>query len=1807
MSDDIEAISVRATRLNNLILGRSEATSKIPKQVANGLCRESLLDTLCLLYDECNKDHLKKKDKNVYEFVKKYNSVIKETNNLRVNINDFRVKTLIGKGYFGDVHLATEKTTNDVYAIKKILKGNAITTSQLREERDIMAIATSEWITSLQYAFQDQNHLYLVMEYLPGGDLLSLMIRHGPFEEEWAKFYIAEMTLAINALHTMGYVHRDIKPENICLDRFGHLKLADFGNALQLNKDGNAITISPVGTPDYIAPELLQTFTNAKLTKSIHGVSTIGSGSSQCPNQDNIKEEDEQFQISCDYWSMGVIAYEMLTEVTPFHNDDVNQTYNNIMNFGDFRAAEKLTFPDGFTVSPKFASLVDGLVTDASKRLSYKQIVKHPFFDGIDWTNLRREVPPIIPTISNEEDVSNFEGVDRKGRQSTYNKARPNTTCKGNEFSGQNLPYLGYSYVNPQTTDSMLPVRNQSSENLTIRIKELERTIDEHVKHIKSLQREVLDAQRQSAQTKSLEKILMEAKMELTSLKKQLEEKTAESASFKTEVKTLKSSLKIEEQHRLKKDNEIASLLNSTYQKWEKAKFASEKSYEDRLAQNTTEIISLTKNLTARESELNSKVDECKHLQSRVEKYQELLKASKQQNLEDKAEFDRKQSQVIDGYETKIRELKNKLKNEKQAKQSTSDELREVRKNLDDSICSANSITHSKIVSDRTTDEIKSRMNRQIEENKALREEKVNVERKMEELQKKCDEYSNELNRMRMEQITPNRMSDGGSEHFCSVRGSLESLSGVEELTKQLAASQENEDLLRQRAERLEQVVSRFELAVSNLEQPKSAENLLERQNEKLEGELNTVREQAILERQASRTAFLSLYKLEKQVEDLNSEKKKQHAELEKADKNLKRMRDEKDDIQVQLRDARATIRLKESRITELQSEIQNLKDDLKKEHEMWEKAELERMKEKSEIIEHVSNVHKLQEKLDEEKRKLNTVSQRNTTLDFDYKRLLKERSSLSDELAQSNEYANKLESELNVVKRNFEMLKHTCTIMNAQLDELQAMYKTEVENNKSLCEKSDNLWSQVKGHHDEFKKLRTKLNESQSLKDAAEFKCKQLTEELERAQDKGDVQHQKMVSQQEELIAKTKMLFEVQEELEVVSTEKSNLQRLAENKASELHILKEENTRILTDLYTTKEELNNLTIERKEIKNEMNLMKQELEQLNGTLIEQKNYYTQRVIKAEAIQAQFEKLSEYLQKKVEELSAKKKKSFAEVLFGTNNSSKKENIPIDGTLHTIREELKRERARSNQLKEQLLQAKTEIRTKDAQANVVEKTAVRDTTSNASTKTPRIEAESFQRTASKRKSFQAHRFEMSLESNAADCQFLICMACDKPILIGSPYWHCKECNSSVHRKCRSDVKRSCDGEDMPTVFNQLVAERDASSDVVSVSESESSEAGDYNGQLVLKTKNLHTPVVVNCVYQVTGDVLLLGCDNGLYSYNQQSCQFTHITGIDSVNYMTINANITKCVLIGSNGDTLNQCDTRQLFNRAQASQSLKPKLDTTPLEITFANRIVTERWHYATLNGCNDKPSESLLIACTSARIVVMRFDTMLDRFKPVCALDTAAPVTSILFTQHSAIVSSDKYFEIDLGSLVAEEFLNESDRVAASTKNCKPMSAHRINQHEFLLCFEEFGIFVDDYGSRSRPTELNWANRPCGFMYREPLLFVAYSDMVQIIRINKTHSKESEARRKVDDGMLDEVRKFLHFNAPKLVGDSVDQLSIFVLTKSELSDSGQHLIHLDGVKALKSISNSLDTLVSTSSMTSVPVELASSMETFNSTE
>ena len=151
------------------------------------------------------------------------------------------------------------------------------------EERDIMANANSNWIVKLYNAFQDQNYLYMIMEYMSGGDLVNLMSNYD-IPEKWARFYCAELVLALEAIHKMGYVHRDVKPDNMLLDRHGHLKLADFGTCIRLGQDGLIRSDTAVGTPDYISPEVL---------KSQGG--------------------DGVYGVECDWWAVRVVVVLLLT------------------------------------------------------------------------------------------------------------------------------------------------------------------------------------------------------------------------------------------------------------------------------------------------------------------------------------------------------------------------------------------------------------------------------------------------------------------------------------------------------------------------------------------------------------------------------------------------------------------------------------------------------------------------------------------------------------------------------------------------------------------------------------------------------------------------------------------------------------------------------------------------------------------------------------------------------------------------------------------------------------------------------------------------------------------------------------------------------------------------------------------------------------------------------------------------------------------------------------------------------------------------------------------------------------------------------------------------------------------------------------------------------------------------------------------------------------------------------------------------------------------------------------------------------
>ncbi|XP_032538109.1 rho-associated protein kinase 1 isoform X3 [Chiroxiphia lanceolata] len=337
---------------------------------------------------------------------------VNKMRDLRMKAEDYEVVKVIGRGAFGEVQLVRHKSSRRVYAMKLLSKFEMIKRSDSAffwEERDIMAFANSPWVVQLFYAFQDDRYLYMVMEYMPGGDLVNLMSNYD-VPEKWARFYTAEVVLALDAIHSMGFIHRDVKPDNMLLDKAGHLKLADFGTCMKMNKEGMVRCDTAVGTPDYISPEVL---------KSQGG--------------------DGYYGRECDWWSVGVFLYEMLVGDTPFYADSLVGTYSKIMNHKN-----SLTFPDDNDISKEAKNLICAFLTDREVRLGrngVEEIKRHLFFknDQWAWETLRDTVAPVVPDLSSDIDTSNFDDLEEdKGEEETFPIPKA--------FVGNQLPFVGFTY-----------------------------------------------------------------------------------------------------------------------------------------------------------------------------------------------------------------------------------------------------------------------------------------------------------------------------------------------------------------------------------------------------------------------------------------------------------------------------------------------------------------------------------------------------------------------------------------------------------------------------------------------------------------------------------------------------------------------------------------------------------------------------------------------------------------------------------------------------------------------------------------------------------------------------------------------------------------------------------------------------------------------------------------------------------------------------------------------------------------------------------------------------------------------------------------------------------------------------------------------------------------------------------------------------------------------------------------------------------------------------------------------------------------
>uniref|UniRef100_A0A8C1TEA1 non-specific serine/threonine protein kinase n=1 Tax=Cyprinus carpio TaxID=7962 RepID=A0A8C1TEA1_CYPCA len=418
-----------------------------------------------------------RKNKNIETFLNRYEKVMGHMRELQMKPEDFDRVKVIGRGAFGEVQLVRHKASQKVYAMKVLSKFEMIKRSDSAffwEERDIMAFADSPWVVQLCCAFQDDRSLYMVMEYMPGGDLVNLTSTYD-VPEKWAKFYTAEVVLALDAIHSMGFVHRDIKPDNMLLDCYGHLKLADFGTCMKMDGTGMVHCDTAVGTPDYISPEVL---------KSQGG--------------------DGYYGRECDWWSVGVFIYEMLVGDTPFYADSLVGTYSKIMDHKN-----SLNFPDDVEISQEAKNIICAFLTDREVRLGrngVEEIKRHPFFKNDQWTfsTIRETAAPVVPELSSDIDTSNFDEIEEdKGEVETF------PTPKA--FVGNQLPFLQKKLHSleeqlnneMQTKDEL----EQKYRSNCSRLEKITKELDEEINSRKGLETTLRQLEREKAllQHKSVE------------------------------------------------------------------------------------------------------------------------------------------------------------------------------------------------------------------------------------------------------------------------------------------------------------------------------------------------------------------------------------------------------------------------------------------------------------------------------------------------------------------------------------------------------------------------------------------------------------------------------------------------------------------------------------------------------------------------------------------------------------------------------------------------------------------------------------------------------------------------------------------------------------------------------------------------------------------------------------------------------------------------------------------------------------------------------------------------------------------------------------------------------------------------------------------------------------------------------------------------------------------------------------------------------------------------------------------------------
>uniref|UniRef100_A0A3B3XFC9 non-specific serine/threonine protein kinase n=1 Tax=Poecilia mexicana TaxID=48701 RepID=A0A3B3XFC9_9TELE len=1042
-----------------------------------------------------------RKNKNIEAFLNRYEKLVNELRELQVKVDDFEKVKLIGRGAYGEVQLVRHKASKKVYAMKQLSKFEMIKRSDSAffwEERHIMAFSNSPWIVQLCCAFQDDRNLYMVMEFMPGGDVVTLTINYD-IPEKWARFYTAELVLALDAIHSMGFIHRDIKPDNMLLDQHGHLKLADFGTCMRMNSSGMVHCVTAVGTPDYISPEVLQ---------SQGGDGTYGR--------------------ECDWWSVGVSLYELLVGETPFYAESLIGTYGKIMNHHN-----ALVFPDDVEMSQNAKDLISAFLTDRKVRLGrtgVDEIKRHPFFKDDQWTfdNIRDTVAPVVPELNSDIDTSNFDDIEvEKGTAETFPPPRA--------FTGNQLPFIGFTYFKEDQRKTFLCF---PSEQLQKKVKQLEEELDHEMQakdeleqkcsrskfaflfyqmnsrqkveaSMRQLERERALLQHQSAE--NLRKVEMEAdrkrilENELNNLRDQLEDmKKRNQHSQISNEKNIQLQKQLDEaNHALQAEQEAVARLKRGQAEAQKQAQSLEVSLremekkcsglEASKAEQEKQMRGLQVELEEERREHNLKTetladlqgtislleDEVKEVKSSLSKVNSEKKElqTKLNNLEKE-----KNNQEID-LTFQLKSLQQNLEQEEAEHKATKAKLAdksEVYKSIEEAKSEALKGMESTLQEERNLKlQVEEELLQLKKEHSMLDCDHKQAEQKMEELQTQKEKLSEEVTdlTLRLEQETRKR--------------SL-SQSDLKAQKQQVSALASSEKRLK---EELNQLLDmKQSLEKQNQE--------LHREKQEADGQLKELKDQLEAEQY-----FTTLYKT--QIRELKDECEEKNKMYKEAQQQLSEYQEERDSLAAQL----------ESSLTKADSE-QLARSIAEEQYSLLEKEKI--MKE----LEIKDMLARHKQELSEKEATIDSLEESNRTLTEDVANLANEKEELNNQLKD-------LQQELQKAKE-----------MKKELESLKVTFEKQVQSERTLKIQAVNKLAEVMHHKKEKGRGGVRVVDSEMHKKEKENRKLQL--ELKAAREKLDsyiFNHQKELDDiQATMIEETHLRQELQMALD---SKDSDIERL--------------------------------------------------------------------------------------------------------------------------------------------------------------------------------------------------------------------------------------------------------------------------------------------------------------------------------------------------------------------------------------------------------------------------------------------------------------------------------------------------------------------------------------------------------------------------------------------------------------------------------------------------------------------------------------